>query len=155
MNLKAKITELAAAILPDERFFIVDVQVSNSRVKSKVTVLIDSDSGITIDECADLSRELGRQIEELNLFENAYTLEVSSPGTDFPLTQIRQFRKNVGRKVRLQLADGSDKIGVLESVTDEAVVLLEDPKKKVTEPVLPISIPYSELKKAQVLISFK
>ncbi|OZI08924.1 ribosome assembly cofactor RimP [Siphonobacter sp. BAB-5385] len=153
MNVKAKITELATALLPDESYFLVEVQVSESRIKSKVTILLDSDAGISIDECAVLSRELGRQLEELNLFENAYTLEVSSPGVDFPLTQTRQYQRNAGRKLRVQFLDGGEKIGTLQAVTDSTITLTTDGTKK--EPSVDLVIPYSEIKKAQVLVSFK
>ncbi|MDR6196229.1 ribosome maturation factor RimP [Siphonobacter sp. SORGH_AS_0500] len=153
MNLKEKITELAAALLPDESYYLVDVQVSESRIKSKITILVDSDAGISIDECAALSRELGHQIEELNLIENAYTLEVSSPGVDFPLTQTRQYQRNIGRKLRVQFKDGSEKIGLLNIVSDSDISITTDGTKK--EPAVTLVIPYVEIKKAQVLVSFK
>lgn len=153
MNLKAKIAELATALLPDESFFLVHVDVSASRIKSKVTVLIDSDAGVKIDECAELSRKLGNQIEELNLIEAAYTLEVSSPGVDYPLTEARQFAKNKSRKLRVQLLDGGERVGMLEEVTEGGITVLVDGKKK--EPPVQEVIPYTAIRKAQVLISFK
>lgn len=96
----------------------------------KVTVLLDSDAGITIEECARVGRQLGNQMDEQNFFGEApFNLEVSSPGVDFPLTQVRQFAKNVGRMLKVQVKDGLTLIGKLESVTSDELVLDVPPAK--------------------------
>src|SRR5919199_1422138 len=99
MDDKARIIELLQPYLNDGEFYIVDVQVVGRQAgRLKVTILLDSDTGITIDQCADISRRLGVEMDEGNFFgESAFTLEVSSPGVDFPLTFPRQFIRNIGR----------------------------------------------------------
>lgn len=161
MEWRAKIAEVLEPFLEDGRFFVCDVQVSPSRLKPKVTVLLDSDAGITIDECAEISRKLGHRLEELNWFEGAYTLEVSSPGVDFPLTSRRQYPKHVGRQLQVTLRDGSTRTGTLQEVGAETLTVVEAPpkgKKKVpgtAPPTEPLTIPFSDIQQAHVVISFK
>jgi ribosome maturation factor RimP len=160
MEWRAKIAEVLEPYLEGGRFFVVDVQVSASRIKPKVTVLLDSDAGITIDECAEISRKLGQRLEELNWFETAYTLEVSSPGVDFPLTSRRQYVKHVGRQLQVSRRDGSTHMGTLQEVGKDSLTLLEAPpkgkKKPVSaEPVPPLTIPFADIQQSQVLVSFK
>ena len=170
MDDKAKLTELLQPYLNNGHLYIVDVQVvgrQGSRIK--VTILLDSDAGITIDECANISRKLGGQMDEMNFFgEAAFTLEVSSPGVDYPLTFPRQFARNVGRELIVTLVDGTTRKGKLESVSDDHIVLDIEPEKKSkskkkkeadltieTLPVGPTPIAFEQIKKANVEVSFK
>lgn len=170
MDDKAKITELLQPYLNNDQLYIVDVQVVGRQGgRIKVTILLDSDAGITIEECANVSRRLGAQMDELNFFGEApFTLEVSSPGVDFPLTFPRQFVRNVGRQLIVTLADGATRKGKLESVADDHIVLDIEAEKKskskkkkeadlTTEasPIGPTPIAFGELKKANVEVSFK
>ncbi len=152
---KENIQELLKGCLPDKDVFIVGVNVSDSAVKQKVTVIADGDQGISIDQCASISRRLGRRIEETYGEEIAYTLEVTSPGADQPLLYPRQYKRHVGRKLKLILQDGSEKTGALESVTDTGIVLAEEikEKKKISTHVVPID--FSEIAKSNIVISFK
>jgi ribosome maturation factor RimP len=155
MNVKEKIIALLSTLLEDDKFFIVEVQVSPSKIRPKVTVLIDSDAGISIDECAEISRKLDDLIEAEELIPHAYTLEVSSPGVDYPLAMPRQFRKNIGRTLRVVLKDGIEKKGQLQSATEEGFVLLEELKKKKKDQ-LPVELvfAYADISKVEVQIKF-
>ncbi|MOA47473.1 ribosome maturation protein RimP [compost metagenome] len=73
---------------------------------------------------------MGFHIEEENLIDHAYTLEVSSPGLDYPLKLNRQFVKNIGRTVVLKFNDGSKKEGKLISATDSTITIEETVKEK-------------------------
>ena len=155
--------------MAEGKYFLIDVNVSTSRITSKVSILIDSNEGISIDECADISRRLGHQLEELNWFANPYNLEISSPGVDTPLTFDRQYNKNIGRELRIVKLDGTETKGILKAVTATGIALEEATKKKVKwqkpgqepteEPNSPaeswLEMPFSQILKAQVLISFK
>ncbi|MCY7350455.1 MAG: ribosome maturation factor RimP [Cytophagaceae bacterium] len=157
MELKAKIEELLEPLLGNGKYFVHDLQVGNSRVTTKVTVLLDSDTGITIGECAEISRRLGRQLEELNVIENAYTLEVSSPGVDFPLTQPRQYLRQIGRTLKVFLRDDSTRTGRLEAVGEASLSLLEESlrgKQKVLASE-PTELFFKDIDHSQVLVSFK
>jgi ribosome maturation factor RimP len=155
MSLKEKITELLVPLLKNDSFFIVDIQLSPSKVRQKVVILVDSDAGISIDECAAISRQLGNILEEQEIIADAFTLEVSSPGVDFPLAMPRQFLKNVGRKLRVVMKDGTEKVGMLMASTNDGISLLPDVKrKKKDEVVQEIAISYPEIAKAEVQITF-
>lgn len=153
---KQKIEELLEPLLEDGKYFIADIKVSLSRLNSKVTVLIDTDEGIGIDECTEISRKLGKELDEI--MPDKYTLEVSSPGTDFPLKSERMYRKNIGRSLKVVLKDGSEIKGKLEGLANQEITLIEDKKrtgKAKNEPIEPINIPLENIKEAQVIISFK
>ncbi|MFD3003367.1 ribosome maturation factor RimP [Pontibacter toksunensis] len=147
---------MAETSLPEQDLFIVDVAVSDSP-RPKITVLADGEQGITIDQCATISRRINKQIEELlGEEEVSYVLEVSSPGLDFPLTQPQQFKRNIGRNLKLRLQDGTEKTGKLEEVTETGINLLEEVKQKGKKATyVPAQIPFGEIVKANVVISFK
>jgi ribosome maturation factor RimP len=140
--------------LEDDKFFVVDLQVSPSKSNHKVIVLIDSDAGISIDECAIISRKLDDEIFKLGLIPDAYRLEVSSPGVDFPLTFARQYQKNIGRTLKVILTDGTEKLGELVEATAERFTIRTKAKKK-SEAAIDDSIEYAAVKKSQVQISFR
>ncbi len=155
MNVKEQIVGLLSTLLEDDKYFIVEVQVSPSKIRQKIRVLIDSDAGISIDECAEISRKLDDLIEAQELIPHAYTLEVSSPGVDYPLATPRQFRKNIGRTLRVILKDGIEKKGTLVSAAEEGFVLLEEVKKKKKDQIsAELNFDYSEIAKAEVQIKF-
>ena len=179
MNDQTRITELLQPYLNDGQFYVVDVQVAGSHGDAqrggriKVSILLDSDTGITIEECASISRRLGATLDEADLFGGAaFTLEVSSPGIDQPLRFARQYVRNIGRQLAVTLATGVVLKGKLESVDADTIVLdilpVKKPKKKkkdvpvsdivvdeVPEPVGPTPIPLADIKYANVEISFK
>lgn len=153
MELTEKITELTNRHLPSEEFFVVDVKASASKIRSKVTILIDADSGIGIDDLGKISRAIEEDLE--NLMTNAYTLEVSSPGVDTPLAFARMYRKNIGRKLKVVFTDGQSVKGELTEVNEDSFVIIPDKKKKEKEIPPPRTILYEEVKAAKVEVSFK
>ena len=170
MDDKAKLTALIQPYLNDGQLYVVVIQIAGRQGgQIKVTVLLDSDMGITIEECAQVSRKLGGEMDELNFFgESPFILEVSSPGVDFPLTFPRQFVRNIGRQLVVTLEDGVTRKGILESVSDDQILLNIEPEKKAkskkkkevdltTElvPAGPTPISFEQIKKATVEISFK
>lgn len=147
--------ELLSTLLEEDKYFIVELQVSPSKIRQKVTVLIDSDAGISIDECAEISRKLDDLIEAEGLIPHAYTLEVSSPGVDYPLAMPRQYRKNIGRSLRVIMKDGVEKSGQLQSASEEGFVLLEELKKKKKDAIpAELNFTYADIAKAEVQIKF-
>ncbi|MFN4147731.1 MAG: ribosome maturation factor RimP [Runella sp.] len=155
MELKQKITELLQSLLQDDKFFVVQVQISPSKIRPKLTILLDSDAGISIDECATISRQLDDLIEENQLIPDAYTLEVSSPGVDYPLSMPRQYIKNIGRTLRVITKDGIEKKGQLINADDLGFVLKEEVKKKKKEEQPTESrFTYEQINKAEVQIKF-
>ena len=152
---KENIEKLAADILPDKDLFFVGINVSDSAVKQKVTVIADGDNGISIDQCAIISRRLSRRIEEAYGEEVTYTLEVTSPGADQPLLYPRQYNRHIGRKLKLVMQDGTEKTGTLENVTDTGITLLEEIKEKKKVTTTPVQLSFSDIAKSNIVISFK
>ena len=155
---KEKIEEFINQNLESESHFLVQVNVGNEKAKSGIVqILLDSDSGITIEECATYSRKTGKFLEENELFENAYTLEVASPGLDFPLSSERQYLKNIGRSILVDLkSETSPKEGKLISYQNEILLLeVEEKIKGKKAQIKLIEIPADQIIKAKVTVSFK
>jgi ribosome maturation factor RimP len=127
MRLEERIRQLIDEKLADRPdLFIVEIKVVNN----SVSVLLDGDNGIGIHDCALVSRHLGFHLEEENLIDLAYNLEVGSPGLDTPLVLERQFQKNVGRLLEIKLLDGKNAQGALLSYNTESLTIMEELKEK-------------------------
>ncbi|MCH7397507.1 ribosome maturation factor RimP [Belliella sp. R4-6] len=156
MSLKQTIEEIVEKHLPDEEHFIVDIQLIENSSKPQLKILIDADKGVSIDACAFLSRQVGEEIEAKELLADAYVLEVSSPGVDYPLNSRRQYVKNIGRKLKVTLTDGKETEGELLQVDPSEIklkVIKKEKGKKATEEE--VVYPLEEIKKSIVLVSFK
>ena len=102
-------------------YFLVDLRIKPT---NNVKVFLDGDSGITIEKCVQVNRKLYRKIEESAIYPDGdFSLEVSSAGLDEPLKLLRQYKKNIGRLVEIQLQDGTQKEGQLKDVSEEGIVL--------------------------------
>lgn len=124
----------------------VDLSVAGRR--RVLRVAIDKDGGVTMDDIADATREVSRVLDDTDLMgEHSYTLEVSSPGVDRPLTLPRHWRRNAGRLVKVSFRDGEPVTGrITESDEAGAVLDVEGSPRRVE---------YAEVKKAKVQIEFK
>lgn len=141
--------------------FLVDVKMPSA---GKLLVLVDGDQGISIDDCVMISRHVGYHLEEENVIDHAYHLEVSSPGVDVPLTDKRQYQKNVGRSIQVTFVgeDGAELVreGELLEVQDDQIQLnavlknknLPKGRKPKTEEIM---VPFDKIVTTKVLISFK
>src|SRR5688500_15954756 len=126
-----KITEMLEPLLADTDVFLVNIKV---KPVNNIKIYLDADQGLPISKCATINRRLYGLIEEAQMFPDGdFSLEVSSPGVDEPLTSLRQYKKNIGRTVLINLEDGSEKLGVLKEVREDVLVIEEKiPKKKET-----------------------
>ncbi|WP_332910701.1 ribosome maturation factor RimP [Algoriphagus boritolerans] len=118
-ELSKAIRELVEKHLPDDSHFLVDLKVEEVSGKTKVLILIDADQGVTIQACARVSRKVSEELEANEIIGDAYVLEVSSPGVDFPLSNMRQYQKNIGRELKLSLITGTDVVGKLLELDEE------------------------------------
>ena len=133
--------------------FLIDVTMHSN---GKLLILMDGDNGIGIDDCVAISRHVGFHLETENTIEQAYNLEVSSPGIDTPLTLSRQYVKNVGRNLSVKMADGSKREGKLNGLTEDAILIEENIKKKGKKAeLIEAVIPFKDITETKVLISFK
>ncbi len=154
-DLKHVILDLVQKHLPDEAHFIVEVKIDRVADKTKILILVDADQGMTIAACASLSRALSGELETNEQLDEAYTLEVSSPGLDYPLTEKRQYQKNIGRSLKVYLVSGEEVVGKLKEVEALGIKLVvtkkEKGKKSVEEEQ---SISLNDIKKSIVQVSF-
>jgi len=116
-DIKQKFLDLIEKPLQQEGCGLVDIVLSRYRNNWTLRLFIFSDNGTTIDECARISRIVRDIIEGTTLFESGYTLEVSSPGLDRPLTTARDFKHRVGETVRIEFVGSQVKEGTAEIVS--------------------------------------
>lgn len=153
MDLAEEIRKLAELNLAQGQF-IVDVLVSSRQGPKKVLVIADGDQGINIDDCAEISRQLSKTLDEVGLIEDNYTLEVSTPGVEHPLKLKRQYRRNIGRNLRIKLP-GKMVEGKLSEVNDDNIKLTQETGSGKKKETTMVEIPFTEIEKAFVLVSFK
>jgi len=123
-DLKEKIEQLIAAPLIERGVDIADISISHYKNNSTIRLFVYTEKGATLGECADISRLVGDLIEETDFFENGYLLEVSSPGLDRPLTELKDFRYRIGEKIKLAFIDKKRKKITVEikSVHDNTII---------------------------------
>lgn len=150
-NLRVQLGEILKS---EEDLFLVDFIFKGSGRGGKLTILLDGDNGISIDQCASISRRLSRFMDENIELESPLTLEVSSAGLDHPIAMLRQYQKNVGKNIKTSLNDSTEVEGKLLRATDDQITIevLKDKKKKLTEER---NINFEDINKTIVLISFK
>ena len=136
----------------DPQYFLVEVRI---RPTNNVKVFLDGDNGIPIERCAVYNRQLYKMIEGSGLFPNDdFSLEVSSPGLDEPLKLLRQYHKNIGRKVEVLLKDGIKTEGVLKQVTDTGILIEETKGKNKKKEVIEHNFPFDNIKSTKIQIVF-
>jgi ribosome maturation factor RimP len=146
-----QVTAKLESLIEGSTLFLVDIKIKPT---NNFKIFLDGDSGVTIEAVSKLNRALYKYMEESELFPDGdFSLEVSSPGVDEPLKFLRQYKKNLGRKVEITLNEGEQPVeGKLIEATEEEVTIEEViGKKKETKQTV---IPFSNIKKTVVQISF-
>lgn len=142
------IKDLATPLVEPKEVFIVDIELKTGSGLNEVWLYLDAeDRGVNLDECADISRELGFLMEAHELFEKKYRLNVSSPGLSRPLSDVRQYRKNQGRKAKVKYKneEGYEKVeGSIVSV-DEKGITIEDQNGK------SVSVLFDDIKETKIV----
>ena len=123
MEINEKIQQLAQASLTSGSHFLVGVHVAERQNPPKIIVWADGDQGLTIDDCAEISRRLAEKLDQEGIYTSGFTLEVSSPGMFSPFKVEAQFRKNIGREVVIKLKDGLKANGTLMAFDSQVLTL--------------------------------
>lgn len=122
VDIGVKVRELVTYLLDGTDMFLLQVEVDKGY---NICVFIDSFSEITIANCISIHRKLQAEMNNDGLFSKLnYSLEVSSPGVDRPLVDLRQYYKHIGRDLSVTNLDGRNYSGRLESVTDSGISLI-------------------------------
>ena len=139
----------------DERpeLFLIDLSISEA---NQIRVIIDGDEGVKVQDCIDISRAIEHNLDRE---EQDFSLEVLSAGVTEPLKMVRQYQKNVGRKLKVKTSEENLE-GTLVKANEEALTLqwkAREPKPvgkgKVTVQKEAV-IPYNDIVEAKVMITF-
>lgn len=126
------------------------------RKPGKILVTLDGDAGVSIEDCAELSRKLSDVLDADEQVDENYILEVSTPGLDQPLKLYRQYKKNIGRVVKVKLTEEAKPAeGTLSGVTETGITLSHKSGKGKKSEEQELIIPFSSIDKAFVTVSFK
>jgi len=124
------IAEYADPLLGDMGLELVEVQFRREGHGWVLRLFIDSETGVTLDDCAAVSREISAWLDVEDMIDHPYHLEVSSPGLERPLTKIDDFRRFTGRKARIKLREPKDGqrvfTGTLEGVAGDCITVVAD-----------------------------
>ena len=146
-----QIKDIAAQVLEDNDLYLVDVELKGSTGNRIIWIYVESESGnVSLDRCVEISREINFLLDAGGWHGKKYTLNVSSPGLDRPLRDIRQYHSNKGRKARVKyLKDGEEAVleGKLTGVSDDKITILTENKKE-------LDISFPDIVETHVLASF-
>ena len=119
------------------------VEVTPAGRRRVLRVVVDRDGGIDLDGVADLSHAVAEALDTSDVMGGQpYVLEVTSPGTDRPLTEPRHWRRAIGRLVKVDLADGSTRIARVRAAAEDAADLQDGPVR------------YTEVRRARIEVEF-
>ena len=144
MSAQADIASVITPIIESNGKYLEEVKVANLGKKKLITVIVDSDSHLNLDQVTEVTRLISEAIENIPSLGSApFTLEVTSPGIDRPLTLNRHWKKNIGKLVNVVLQDGNSIESRILSVTSDSIILESG------------EIKLSDIKKANLVIEFK
>ncbi len=139
--------DISAAITPALEalgFYLEDVTITSAGRRSMLTVIVDGDTHLSLDQVTSATKAIGEIVESIqSLGETPFTLEVTSPGLDRPLTKVRHWQKNINRLVKVVLQEGSEIKGRINEVNEANSVVGE------------IKVNYSDIKRATLEVEFK
>ena len=143
---KQRVREALLPVVQDAGFDLEDVNVTAAGRRSVVRVIVDRDGGVDLDAVAEISRVVSDVLDADDVTGNTpFTLEVTSPGVDRPLTEPRHWRRNVGRLVQTTVA-GATRTGRVVAADDSGVTLSADGVEQV--------VGYAELGAGKVQVEF-
>ncbi len=124
------------------------VDLSKAGKRSVLRVAVDKDGGVDMDDIAEATKAVSAVLDDSDLMgQNAFTLEVTSPGVDRPLTLPRHWRRNVTRLVKIDLREGDPLLGRIVAADDTAATVAVDGDEQ--------TIAYDAVAKAKIQIEFK
>lgn len=154
MTFKDKVIQLLEAGLAEKpSLFLIDLNINDN---NKIIVTLDGDNGVTLQDCIDISRAIEHNLDRE---EQDFSLEVASAGVSSPLKTVRQYKKNIGRTLKVKTATETIEAPIT-GANDDFIVLeweAREPKKigKGKETVKKrLEIPYADIKEAVVTITF-
>jgi ribosome maturation factor RimP len=145
-----QVEALALPVLGELGLELVEVQYRREQNGWVLRLVIDKQEGVSLDDCAAVSREIGQLLDIEDFIDQAYRLEVSSPGLDRPLKSMADFQRFTGRKAKIKTiapVDGERVfIGKIQQTTGEMIILAVGRRELV--------IPFAQISKARLEVEF-
>jgi len=151
VSLTQAINDLISPAVSEAGFFLEEVQIASPGSHRIVTCVVDGDTPLNLDQVTVASRLISELLDTAEFMgETPFTLEVTSPGVDRPLTQPRHWKKNLTRLIKVTLGDGTITIGRLTELNETNATLVENIKGRIKEH----TIAFVDIKRAVVEIEF-
>lgn len=146
-----RIQDAAAPTATQLGLEVVEVVFVDAKRRPTVRVFVDKDGGVTLDDCANMSRMLGDELDRLEIIGGPYNLEVSSPGAERPFATLKQYQRSLNKPVEVVLQEPIEKLshlrGTLVEVAEDRIVVQ-------TEEGRPVEVPMSRIKRANRVVTF-
>ena len=139
--------EISAAVTPALSalgFYLEDVTITSAGRRSMLTIIVDGDTHLSLDQVTSATKAISEIVESLqSLGDTPFTLEVTSPGLDRPLTKPRHWRKNIDRLVKVVLLDGKEIKGRIKAISEDSATVDQS------------EITFADIKRASLEVEFK
>jgi ribosome maturation factor RimP len=144
MSLNEEISAVIEPIISTTGNYLEELTITTAGKVKIITVIVDSDEHLNLDQVTAVTKQISEVIETLaSVGEGAFTLEVTSPGLDRPLTKPRHWRKNIERLINVTLFSGQEIGGRIGESTETEVLIGRQ------------SISFQDIKRAMIEIEFK
>ena len=144
MSNKEQVLAVITPAIESLGFYIEDITITSAGKRSMLTVIVDGDTHLSLDQVTVATKAISEIVENLpTLGNNPFTLEVTSPGLDRPLTKPRHWRKNQDRLIKIVLTDGKEVMGRIKDSTETSVTVDDQ------------TINFTDIKRATLEVEFK
>ena len=144
MSNKEQVLAVITPAIESLGFYIEDITITSAGKRSMLTVIVDGDTHLSLDQVTVATKAISEIVENLpTLGNNPFTLEVTSPGLDRPLTKPRHWQKNLDRLIKIVLTDGKEIKGRIKESTETSVTVNEQ------------VINFADIKRATLEVEFK
>jgi ribosome maturation factor RimP len=144
MSNKEQVLAVITPAIESLGFYIEDITITSAGKRSMLTVIVDGDTHLSLDQVTVATKAISEIVENLpTLGNNPFTLEVTSPGLDRPLSKPRQWRKNQDRLIKIVLTDGKEISGRIKDSTETSVTVDDQ------------TINFADIKRATLEVEFK
>lgn len=144
MSNKEQVLAVITPAIESLGFYIEDITITSAGKRSMLTVIVDGDTHLSLDQVTVATKAISEIVENLpTLGNNPFTLEVTSPGLDRPLTKPRHWRKNLDRLIKIVLTDGKEVKGRIKDSNETSVTVDNQ------------TINFADIKRATLEVEFK
>jgi ribosome maturation factor RimP len=145
------IIDVVEPLIVDEGYELIDLEFKNEERGWRLRVFIDKEGGVTLDDCARLSREMGNLLDVEDILPMSYNLEVSSPGLNRPLRKKEHFQSMIGEKIKvktkLPIENQRNFKAELLKVSDDFILIRNEVKE--------VEIGFDNIEKANLIYNFR